>query len=69
MSVLSFCLSVCLPVCIQLVHPFDLLKVRKQLLGSKGNVSMGKLAGDIYKTEGVKGLYAGLSAAAARQLT
>jgi len=50
------------------VHPFDLLKVRKQLSGGS-NVGMGSLARQIVQAEGVAGLYAGLSAAAARQLS
>ena len=54
-----------------LVHPFDLLKVRKQLLGEagKGNIGMGRLAKDIIAKEGPTGLYGGLSAAVARQLS
>jgi solute carrier family 25 oxoglutarate transporter 11 len=54
-----------------LVHPFDLLKVRKQLLSEGGgaNVGLSTMARNIVQKEGVKGLYAGLSAAAARQLS
>lgn len=50
------------------VHPFDLLKVRAQLAGG-GKVSVLGLAQSIVKTEGPLGLYAGMSAAAARQLS
>ena len=53
------------------VHPFDLLKVRKQLLGEAGgaNIGMVKMARNIVANEGVTGLYGGLSAAVARQLS
>jgi len=49
------------------VHPFDLLKVRAQLAG--GKVSIVNMAQTIVKNEGPLGLYAGMSAAAARQLS
>ena len=54
------------------VHPFDLLKVRAQLAGEAAGgskVSVVEIARTIVKTEGPVGLYAGLSAAAARQLS
>mmetsp|Transcript_11259 Transcript_11259/g.14065 ORF Transcript_11259/g.14065 Transcript_11259/m.14065 type:complete len:324 (+) Transcript_11259:161-1132(+) len=54
-----------------LVHPFDLIKVRSQLLGesSPGKISMTQVAKDILKNEGPTGFYGGLSAAVARQLS
>jgi solute carrier family 25 oxoglutarate transporter 11 len=52
------------------VHPADLLKVRQQLAGEAGvTTPLGKLAKDIVAKDGVKGLYGGLSAAVARQLS
>lgn len=53
------------------VHPFDLLKVRQQLAGEAKGPRMGlsALAKDIVAKEGAFGLYGGLSAAVARQLT
>ncbi|XP_075980748.1 mitochondrial 2-oxoglutarate/malate carrier protein-like [Anticarsia gemmatalis] len=52
------------------VQPMDLLKTRMQLMGPAGkNTSLGKIAGDVIKAEGVKGLYKGLSAGLFRQAT
>ena len=52
------------------VHPFDVLKVRGQLAGESGAASgMGHLARSLMKAEGPLGFYAGISAAATRQLT
>jgi len=50
------------------VHPFDVLKVRLQIneTGSKSPIAM---MGQIFKTEGIPGLYSGLSAAVTRQCT
>jgi len=50
------------------VHPFDVLKVRLQI--NEGvKVSPLKAMADIFKQEGVQGLYSGLSAAVTRQCT
>jgi solute carrier family 25 oxoglutarate transporter 11 len=53
------------------VHPADLLKVRQQLAGEAGGpkTPLTQVAKDIIAKEGVKGLYGGLSAAVARQLS
>ncbi|EOD15784.1 mitochondrial carrier family [Emiliania huxleyi CCMP1516] len=53
------------------VHPMDVLKVRQQLMGEGGQKSAGvsAVARQVVQAEGVAGLYAGLSAAAARQLS
>lgn len=53
------------------VHPADLLKVRQQLAGEAGGAKtpLTQVAKDIVAREGVKGLYGGLSAAVARQLS
>ena len=64
------------------VHPLDVIKVRSQLLGESlvatGNASPAEIAqasrlrtvaGNLYRHEGVRGLYGGLSAAIARQLS
>lgn len=54
-------------------HPLDVLKVRLQVQGEGGSGSGGKrlgpvgMAKHIYATDGVKGLYAGLSASLLRQ--
>ncbi len=50
------------------VHPFDVLKVRLQVTET-GKTSGVNMMRSIIKNEGFKGLYSGLSAAAARQLS
>eukprot|EP00924_Labyrinthula_sp_SR-Ha-C_P003333 augustus_masked-scaffold_15-processed-gene-6.62-mRNA-1 protein AED:0.04 eAED:0.04 QI:0/-1/0/1/-1/1/1/0/304 len=50
-----------------IVHPFDLIKVRTQLLGKKA--SMAEVAKKVYGESGTRGFYAGLQAASIRQLT
>eukprot|EP00944_MAST-04C_sp_MAST-4C-sp1_P011928 g11928.t1 len=50
------------------VHPFDVLKVRMQINEGK-SVSAFRVLTNIFKSEGIPGLYSGLSAAAARQFT
>ena len=51
------------------VHPMDVLKVRMQLLGESGKAGLSPttVIKDLVKTEGVKGLYSGLSAAVVTQ--
>jgi solute carrier family 25 oxoglutarate transporter 11 len=49
------------------VHPIDLIKVRLQIL--PGDASIMSVGGKIMAEEGVKGLYAGLSASLTRQAT
>ncbi|KAG5185542.1 mitochondrial carrier domain-containing protein [Tribonema minus] len=50
------------------IHPADLIKVRMQLLGNSGAKTTASMAfNEIRRTQGVKGLYAGLSAAITRQ--
>jgi len=53
------------------VHPMDVLKVRMQLLGETGKIGASPVLvmKELVKTEGVAGLYSGLSAAIARQVT
>jgi solute carrier family 25 (mitochondrial oxoglutarate transporter), member 11 len=50
------------------IHPFDVLKVRMQI-NEGSNISSLKTLNNIFKKEGIKGLYSGLSAAAARQFS
>ena len=50
------------------VHPFDVLKVRMQINEGK-SVGGFRVLRNIIKSEGIPGLYSGLSAAAARQFT
>ena len=50
------------------VHPFDVLKVRMQINEGK-NISAIRAFSQIYRMEGLKGMYSGLSAAAARQFS
>jgi len=49
-------------------HPLDLLKVHLQTQ-QEGKLSLGTLAVKIYKSDGILGLYNGLSASLLRQLT
>lgn len=51
-----------------LVHPFDVIKVRAQI-GGGTKVSLAQSAQNIWRNEGLKGMYSGLSAAVVRQLT
>lgn len=53
------------------VHPMDVLKVRMQLIGETGAcaVAPSTVLKDLVKAEGMGGLYSGLSAAIARQVT
>ncbi|CAI6339203.1 unnamed protein product [Periconia digitata] len=51
-------------------HPLDLVKVRLQMQGNTGaRLNMLSMFGHVAKTDGVMGLYRGLSAAQLRQLT
>jgi len=50
------------------VHPFDVLKVRLQINESKSISPLKAMAG-IFREEGIRGLYSGLSAAVTRQCT
>ena len=50
------------------MHPFDVLKVRMQINEGK-SVGGFRVLRNIIKSEGIPGLYSGLSAAAARQFT
>lgn len=50
------------------VHPFDVLKVRMQINEGK-SVNAFRMFSGIFKSEGIAGLYSGLSAAAARQFS
>lgn len=51
-----------------LIHPVDVIKTRMQLLGdSKGDANAVSIGKDIVRNEGTGALYAGLSAALARQ--
>uniref|UniRef100_A0A2H1WS89 SFRICE_019692 n=1 Tax=Spodoptera frugiperda TaxID=7108 RepID=A0A2H1WS89_SPOFR len=57
-----------LAVCV--VQPADLLKTRMQLLGPAGkDLSVFRVAKDVFKAEGVRGFYMGMSAALLRQAT
>eukprot|EP00953_Heterococcus_sp_UTEX-ZZ885_P009218 5455-Heterococcus_DN1.PRE.1 len=50
------------------IHPFDVVKVRMQLMGSAGAGSGAvSAAREVVKSQGIRGLYAGLSAAITRQ--
>ncbi|KAG9731133.1 hypothetical protein KCU73_g11676, partial [Aureobasidium melanogenum] len=50
-------------------HPLDLVKVRLQAQHQKGALDMAETFKYIYKSEGVAGLYRGISASILRQLT
>ncbi|EQC34114.1 hypothetical protein SDRG_08323 [Saprolegnia diclina VS20] len=51
------------------IHPIDLVKVHLQLAGQTGsNATAASVAKSVIAKEGVKGLYAGLSAAVVRQM-
>ena len=50
------------------VHPFDVLKVRMQINEGK-SVNAFRVFSGIFKSEGIPGLYSGLSAATARQFS
>ena len=50
------------------VHPFDVLKVRLQI-NEGANVGAVATLKNIIRNEGVRGMYSGLSAAAARQFS
>ena len=51
------------------IHPIDLVKVHLQLAGQTGsNVTGLGIARSVVAKEGITGLYAGLSAAVARQM-
>ena len=51
------------------IHPFDVCKVRLQINVSNESKTFINALSDIYKNEGFKGFYSGLSAALTRQLT
>ncbi|PVH77025.1 MC family mitochondrial carrier protein [Cadophora sp. DSE1049] len=52
-----------------ITHPLDLVKVRLQVQKHSGSSSMIRMFPHIISIEGVRGLYAGLSAALMRQMT
>ncbi len=53
-----------------LIHPFDVIKVRMQLIGNEGKqLSASRVGRALVSSEGIGGLYSGLSAAVLRQLT
>ncbi|XP_045500471.1 mitochondrial 2-oxoglutarate/malate carrier protein-like [Colias croceus] len=52
-----------------IVQPADLVKTRMQLAGPKSNSSVGTIASEILRKEGVTGFYTGLSASLFRQAT
>lgn len=51
------------------IHPIDLVKVHLQLAGQTGsNATASSVLKSVVRTEGLRGLYSGLSAAVARQM-